>query len=324
MSAWSIDGKKLAEKINSHTGELAVSYKAKTGRRPSLVLILVGEDLDSAKFIAKKKKLGESLGIRVETSLLPSTITRNELSEEIKKFSQNTEIDAVLLQLPLPNSLLAEGLRGDRVEGKIRESEFINLIPENKDVDGITSSALGSLLRLRLKEEDMFEDGLYRSLLPCTPAGVLYLIQYAIESGYGVRSLSGAKVLVVGRSALVGSSTALVLQASDATVTVAHSRTRPEDLKELSRNADIIVSASGVPSLITDEMVTGGCIMIDVGLTYVEGKGLLGDIDQESCKEKASAITPVPGGVGPMTLAMLMRNVLICAEKRITNNKTAL
>ncbi len=307
MSCYVIDGKKQAETINFGTKELAENLTSHIGRSPSLCLIQIGEDEASGKYIEKKKKLGESLGIKVRSHTVSSSTSEKDAKKEIQTFSEDSDIDAILLQLPFPS--------------QFRESELLDVIPPHKDVDAISSFSLGALVRTRLEVLEKSEDGLYKALLPCTPVGVLYLIHDACRKLKGTTSLEGMNALVIGRSVLVGKPVSLLLQASDATVSVAHSKTSAKDLKKLSSDADIIVSACGVPSLLTPSMIKEGSILIDVGLTYIEGKGLKGDMDFEGCSKKAAAITPVPGGVGPMTLAMLMRNVMICAEKNIKKGK---
>jgi methylenetetrahydrofolate dehydrogenase (NADP+) / methenyltetrahydrofolate cyclohydrolase len=303
MSSCIIDGKKIAEKINSVTRKLVQEFVGMGGRKPAIDLVQIGENRDSAKYISKKIKLAEELGIEARSHVLPSDTVMERAAHKIWTLAEASETDAILLQLPLPY--------------RLREDLLLDMIPRYKDVDGITSASLGTLVRMRTGVLDRFEDDVFRMNLPCTPAGVLYLVEESVREVKGLDSPEGLNALVIGRSALVGAPTALLLQAAGVTVSTAHSATGSERLKELSLQADIIVSACGVPGIVTSEMVKEGSVLIDVGLSWVEGRGLVGDMDFEACSKKAAAITPVPGGVGPMTLAMLMRNVLICAEMNV-------
>lgn len=258
------------------------SYEAETGRPPALATVLVGEDPASQIYVSNKHKACAEVGIRSVNRELPAETTENELLELVGQLGLADEIDGILVQLPLPG-----GIDPDRI---------VAAIDPAKDVDGLTPANAGLLAH-----------GM-PGLVPCTPAGVMELLRYE-----GV-DLEGAEAVVVGRSKLVGVPVARLLLAANATVTVCHSRTR--DLPAVCRRADVLVAAVGVPRLLDAAAVKPGAVVIDVGMNRTDD-GLCGDVDFDPVSEVAAALTPVPGGVGPMTIAMLLVNTLAAARARV-------
>lgn len=288
MSAQILDGKALAERLQVSMAYEVQHLIGKYGRPPGLAVIWVGDNPASAAYVGNKDKAGRRVGIDTSRSQhLSANTTQAELLNLIDALNADPAVDGILVQLPVPQHLDGDAL--------------LNRIDPDKDVDGLHPGNLGRLVR--------GEAGL-RS---CTPAGVM-----AILADAGVE-LSGKTAVVVGRSILVGKPMALLLLEKNATVITAHSRTR--DLAEITRQADVLVAAVGRPGLITGEMIRPGCVVIDVGMnriTNAEGKSrLVGDVDFESVQEVASAITPVPGGVGPMTVTMLLANTLQSYKQRV-------
>jgi methylenetetrahydrofolate dehydrogenase (NADP+) / methenyltetrahydrofolate cyclohydrolase len=288
LSAQILDGKALAERLQLSMAEEVQHLTGKYGRPPGLAVIWVGDNPASAAYVGNKDKAGRRVGIDTSRSQhLSAETTQAELLNLVDALNADPSVDGILVQLPVPQHLDGDAL--------------LNRIAPDKDVDGLHPSNLGRLVR--------GEAGL-RS---CTPAGVM-----AILADAGVE-LSGKTAVVVGRSILVGKPMALLLLEKNATVITAHSRTR--DLAEISRQADILVAAVGRPGLITGEMIRPGCVVIDVGMNRVtdaEGKSrLVGDVDFASVQKVASAITPVPGGVGPMTVTMLLANTLQSYKQRV-------
>ncbi|MEM3399792.1 MAG: bifunctional methylenetetrahydrofolate dehydrogenase/methenyltetrahydrofolate cyclohydrolase FolD [Candidatus Micrarchaeia archaeon] len=272
-----IDGKALSERILEEVKNEAFMLK----RKPQLAVVLVGDDPASRTYVKNKEKACERIGVLHKTIELPADVSEEEVVSVISHLNGDEKIDGILVQLPLPEH--------------INEEKVITSINPSKDVDGIHPINLGRLLR--------GEEG----VKPCTPRGIIALldsINYEIQ---------GKNAVVVGRSNIVGKPVSLMLLARNATVTVCHSKTR--NLEAHTRNADILVAAVGKPKFITADMVKSGAVVIDVGINRLEGK-LVGDVDFEAVKEKAYAITPVPGGVGPMTVAMLMRNLVELARAR--------
>jgi methylenetetrahydrofolate dehydrogenase (NADP+)/methenyltetrahydrofolate cyclohydrolase len=250
-------------------------------RPPALATILVGDDPASHVYVGAKHRACEAAGMRSIDCRLSADIAPEELAATIERLNADDEVDGILLQLPLP-----PGLDG---------GAFVALINPRKDVDGLTAANAGLLWQGR------------PALAPCTPSGVIELLD---RSGV---ELTGAEAVIVGRSQLVGKPLAALLLARDATVTVAHRRTR--DLPAVCRRADVLVVAVGVPRLLGAEHVKPGAVVIDVGINRLE-QGLVGDVDFEAVRPRAGAITPVPGGVGPMTIACLLANTLRAAELR--------
>ncbi|QIR35506.1 bifunctional methylenetetrahydrofolate dehydrogenase/methenyltetrahydrofolate cyclohydrolase FolD [Tolypothrix sp. PCC 7910] len=273
-----LDGKTLAEKIQHNLLERIAELQPKIGRPPGLAVLMVGDNPASAAYVRNKEKACAKVGIASFGKHFPTETTQAELEDAIASLNQDEQVDGILVQLPLPPHL--DSIR------------LLHQIEPDKDADGLHPVNLGRLVRQEA------------GLRSCTPAGVMRLLEeYKI-------SLPGKQVVVVGRSILVGKPMALMLLDADATVTVAHSMTK--DLKAVTENADIIISAVGIPGLITGEMVKPGAVVVDVGINRVtdaSGKSrLVGDVHWESTAGVAEFITPVPGGVGPMTVAMLLQN----------------
>ena len=275
-----LDGKALAKKIQSELQEQIVQLKPEIGRPPGLAVLMVGDNPASAVYVRNKERACQKLGIASMGRHFPENTTQEELTQVIKNLNQDDRVDGILVQLPLPQHLDSIAL--------------LHQIDPDKDVDGLHPVNLGKLVRS--------ESGL-RS---CTPAGIMKLL-----AEYNL-ALEGKKAIVIGRSILVGKPIALMLLEKNATVTMAHSRTK--DLGTVCREADIIVAAVGKPEMITREMVKPGATVIDVGINRVETEGgkskLVGDVAFASVSEVASYITPVPGGIGPMTIAMLLSNTV--------------
>lgn len=288
MSAQVIDGKVIAAKVREQVAEGVATLKEKYGYTPGLATVLVGEDPASATYVRSKQKMCESLGIRSSGHHLPADASQADVQALVTGLNANPEINGILVQLPLPKH--------------IDEEAILNSIDLTKDVDGFHPVNIG---RLAMKGRDPL-------FIPCTPAGCMVLLE---EAGVKMR---GAEAVIVGRSNIVGLPMAMLLQKADATVTICHSRTR--DLREHLQRADIVVAAIGRAEMITGDMLKPGTAVIDVGINRVEdpsaknGYRLVGDVHYESAAEVAAAITPVPGGVGPMTIAMLMQNTLRAAE----------
>ncbi|MBQ8887556.1 MAG: bifunctional 5,10-methylenetetrahydrofolate dehydrogenase/5,10-methenyltetrahydrofolate cyclohydrolase [Candidatus Gastranaerophilales bacterium] len=267
-----LDGKSLANKI---TEELKNKTQSLTNK-PKLAVLLVGDNPASQIYVKNKQKKAEYIGFESLVIPLPKEATEDNILEHIYILNEDTNINAILVQLPLPDG--------------INQKRIIEAIDPIKDVDGFTSYNFG---RLAL--------GYKPYTYPCTPKGIIKLLEeYNIE-------LSGKNVLVIGRSNIVGKPVSLMLQQKNATVTMANSYT--QNLREISKQADIIISAVGKPKFITQDYIKDDAIIVDVGINRTDN-GLCGDIDFENAKEHTSHITPVPGGVGPMTIAMLMENTL--------------
>ncbi|MBR7928376.1 bifunctional methylenetetrahydrofolate dehydrogenase/methenyltetrahydrofolate cyclohydrolase FolD [Aerococcaceae bacterium zg-ZUI334] len=263
----------------AHYKQQVAQMKAQFNIVPKLVVITVGEDPASRVYVGQKEKKAKSIGFDFEWLTLPKTISQQELLNTINQLNADTGVNGMILQLPLPQHL--------------NERLLLEAIAPHKDVDGFHPINMGKLMANQA------------TLLPCTPKGILDLLKaHQIE-------MSGKHVVVVGRSLIVGLPLQQLLIHENATVTVCHSRT--VDLQAMTKQADIIVSAVGQPALITKEMVKPGAVVIDVGINRQENGKLVGDVQYEEVSEVAAAITPVPGGVGPMTVAMLMQQTLQCA-----------
>jgi methylenetetrahydrofolate dehydrogenase (NADP+) / methenyltetrahydrofolate cyclohydrolase len=282
VSAKVIDGKAVAASVRARVADGVQAFAAANdGHVPGLATVLVGDDPASHVYVGNKRKQTEEVGMRsIHEELLEGT-PEDEVLELIDELNANDAVDGILVQLPLPE--------------QIDQDEVIARIDPAKDVDGLTAVNAGLLAQGR------------PGLVPCTPQGVIELLRH------GGAELSGAEAVVVGRSILVGRPLASLLLGENATVTVCHSRTR--DLAEVCSRADVLVAAVGSPRLIGREMVKPGAIVIDVGTNRTDD-GLVGDVDFEAVREGAGAITPVPGGVGPMTIAMLLSNTLEAARRR--------
>ncbi len=281
MSATVIDGKAVSAEVREQVRYEVTDHIAATGRFPTLATVIVGDDPASEIYIANKHRACEEAGMRSVHHGLPEGTTQEELIELVAGLGKDDDIDGILVQLPVP--------------GHIDPAAVVAAIDPRKDVDGLTPTSAGLLV------------GGSPGLVPCTPAGVIELLDHA-----GV-AIEGAEAVVVGRSTLVGRPLASLLLGHNATVTLAHSRTR--DLAGVCHRADILVAAVGVPRLIGPDHVKPGAAVIDVGMNRTE-EGLFGDVDYEPVAEVAGQITPVPGGVGPMTIAMLMVNTLSAARAR--------
>lgn len=275
-----IDGKRIAAQIKDELKEKAERLK-KEGTEVCLAVIQVGDDPASTVYVRNKKRACEYVGIRSASFELPAETTEEELLALVRRLNEDDSVNGILVQLPLP--------------GHIDEDKVIQAISPGKDVDGFHPESVG---RLCIGE---------KGFVSCTPAGVIELLK---RSGV---ELEGKECVVVGRSNIVGKPMAILLLRENGTVTVAHSRTR--NLKEITRRADVLIVAIGKPRFITADYVKEGAAVIDVGIHRNEDGHLCGDVDFEHVKEKTAFITPVPGGVGPMTIAMLMRNCIEAAEK---------
>ncbi len=278
MSAAIMDGKAVSALVRREVKERAALLASK-GVKPGLAVVLVGDDPASQVYVRQKEKACDEVGFASFMRYLPASTDERELLDLIDGLNSDPAVHGILVQLPLPKHI-----DKDRVAEAIR--------PE-KDVDGFHPINVG---RLTLGIETME---------PCTPKGIVYLLEH-----YGI-DIEGKRAVVVGRSNIVGKPVSLLLLSRNATVTVCHSRTK--DLPDVTRQADILVAATGKPKMIGSSMVKGGAVVVDVGITRTQS-GLIGDVDFDAVKEVASYITPVPGGIGPMTIAMLLLNALKAAE----------
>lgn len=278
-----LDGKAVAQKVLGEVGTGVRDLRARTGVTPTLAVVLVGDFTPSRIYVANKKKAADEVGIASRDHIHPEGMTEPELLALLESLNADPGVHGILLQLPL-----AGGLDEDRA---------IAAIAPEKDVDGFHPLNLGRLLAGS------------PTVVPCTPAGCLEILDH-----YGA-DLRGAEAVVVGRSRIVGKPLAQLLLARHATVTVCHTRTR--DLAAHTRRADVLCVAAGRARVITGDMVKEGAWVIDVGINRLETGKLVGDVDFASASERAGAITPVPGGVGPMTIAMLLRNTLAAARRQL-------
>ena len=276
-----IDGKRISAEIRAEIKAETEAFAAEHGYRPGLAVIIVGEDPASQVYVRNKRKACEEVGFYSEAYELPAETTQEELNALVDKLNANEKIHGILCQLPLPNHL--------------DENEVILRIDPKKDVDAFHPVNVGRIMI-----------GDY-SFLPCTPAGVMALLE---RSGI---EISGKECVVVGRSNIVGKPQAMLLLHANGTVTICHSRTK--NLAEVCRRADILVAAIGKADFFTGDMVKDGAVVIDVGMNRRADGKLTGDVDFASVEPKASYITPVPGGVGPMTITMLMKNTLTAAKQ---------
>ena len=274
-----IDGKQISKEIKEEL-KIEVEHLKQQGREICLAVVQVGNNPASTVYVNNKKKACAYIGIRSESYELPETITERELLELVERLNTDEKVSGILIQLPLPKTL--------------NEEKILRAISPEKDVDGFHPVSVG---RLWLGE---------KGFLSCTPAGIIQLLK---RSGI---SIEGKECVVVGRSNIVGKPMAALLLRENATVTIAHSKTR--NLKEVTKRADILIAAVGHQQMIDDTYIKEGAVVIDVGMHRNAQNKLCGDVDFEKVKEKASAITPVPGGVGPMTIAMLMNNCLETAR----------
>ena len=282
-----ISGKELSAKLKAEMAEQVATFPAKYGRVPHLVVILVGEDPGSVSYVTGKAKACEVTGIRNTTIRKPVSITQEELLSLIEELNKDDSVDGILVQLPLPRH--------------ISESKVIETICKEKDVDGLHPLNVAALWQKQ------------PCTVACTPKGIIRLLKAA-----GV-TISGKRAVVVGRSNIVGLPVSKLLLDENATVTIAHSRTA--DLPSVTRSAEILVVAIGRPKFITEDMVSDGTVVIDVGVNRDPQTGkLCGDVDLAAIEPKASVITPVPGGVGPMTICCLMENTIECFIRKMEHS----
>ena len=274
-----IDGKKISEDLINKVKKEVDEIKKKS-KAPSLSVILIGDFAPSQIYVKNKEKRAKEVGINSEVIKYPSNISEKAVLDKIDQLNKNSEVSGILVQLPLP--------------GHINNEKIINSILPTKDVDGFNPVNVGNLA-----------SG-YQSTVPCTPLGCLFLIK-SVE-----KNLSGKHAVILGRSNLNGKPMAQLLLKENCTVTILHSKTR--DLKEHSQKADILVAAVGVGQMVKADWIKKDAIVIDVGINKVNGK-IVGDVDFETSKNVAKAITPVPGGVGPMTIACLLKNTLDCYKR---------
>ena len=271
METQLLEGKKLAEKMQSEM-KVRVNSLLEKGKIPGLTVLLVGEDKASQVYVRNKEKQATKVGIKSEIIRLPETISEAALIEQVEQLNEDASVHGILVQLPLPKH--------------INEQEVLRKIDYSKDVDGFHPMNMGNFLLGNA------------SALPCTPYGIMELLK-----AYDI-SLEGKNALVIGRSNIVGKPMALMLMEKNATITIAHSKTK--NLKELAQQADVLVAAIGRGHMITGEFIKPGAVVIDVGMNRDEAGKLIGDVDTASVMGIASYVTPVPGGVGPMTITMLL------------------
>lgn len=275
-------GSEVSTELKDKMKEKVSAWEAEGKRKPCLAVILAGDDPASMSYVKGKEKACESVGVENRTFYLPEDVTQDKLEALIRKCNADPTVDGILVQLPLPKGL--------------DENHALDTISPDKDVDGLHPVNVGKFY--------LGENG----LIPCTPLGVMELIHRT-----GI-SIEGKRAVVIGRSRLVGAPVARLLQDEQATVTICHSHTK--NLAEVCKEADILVAAIGKPKFITKEFVKEGAVVMDVGINRVDGK-LCGDVDFESVKDIASFITPVPKGVGPMTICMLLSNTLKAYEEKL-------
>ena len=278
-----LDGKVVAQKVLDEVRAAVARLKERSGVVPTLAVVLVGDFAPSKVYVANKKRAADTVGIASQDHIHPEGLDRAALLALLRRLNADLKVHGILLQLPLPSGL--------------DEDEAIAAIAPEKDADGLHPANLGRLLAGA------------PSVVPCTPAGCMEILDH-----YGCE-LKGAEAVVIGRSRLVGKPLAQLLLARHATVTMCHTRTR--DLAAHTRRADVLCVAAGRPRTVTGDMVKEGAWVIDVGINRLETGKLVGDVDFESVAARAHAVTPVPGGVGPMTIAMLLRNTLRAAERQL-------
>ena len=273
-----IDGKAISEKVRNEIKEQTQVYINKHGRKPGLAVIIAGDNPASKTYVANKIKACKEVGFNSYCIEFPKNVSEDTLTKKIIELNNNEDIDGILVQLPLPAHL--------------NEKYILSLIADNKDVDGFSAYNMGLLALGRPK------------IAACTPLGVIELLKSTGES------IEGKHAVIIGRSNIVGKPMAMLLLMENATVTICHSKTK--NLSEITKTADILIAAIGKPCFVKKDMVKEGAIVIDVGINRTE-KGLQGDVDFNEVSEIASYITPVPGGVGPMTITMLLKNTLTAA-----------
>ncbi len=278
-----LDGKAVSQRVKNALKDETEKFVEKYGIKPGLAVVIVGDDPASRVYVNSKKKACAEIGYYSEEHALPESTTEGELLSLVEKLNGDEKIHGILVQLPLPKH--------------IDEEKIINAINPKKDVDAFHPVNVGKIMIGNF------------DFLPCTPAGVMELINDA-----GI-DLTGKNCVVVGRSNIVGKPQAMLLLHKNATVTICHSKTK--NIKEITKNADVLVAAVGRAQMFDGDYIKDGAVVIDVGMNRLENKKLVGDVDFESAEKKASHITPVPGGVGPMTIAMLMKNTLTAAKNAV-------
>ncbi len=284
-----LSGKELSDNIKSQLAMQVATFPSRYGRVPHLAVVLVGDDPASATYVRNKGRACEKIGIQNSTIHLPAETSEEALLEQIRLLNEDEGVDGILVQLPLP--------------AHIDELKALYAIAREKDVDGFHPENVAALWRRRTEPETNPQ-----YCVPCTPRGIIRLLKAANVQ------IEGKRAVVVGRSNIVGLPTSKLLLNENATVSICHSHT--EGLAEITREADILVVAVGKPRFITADMVKKGAVVIDVGIDHGEDGKLCGDVDFEAVKEVASVITPVPGGVGPMTICSLMENTIDCFINR--------
>ena len=275
-----INGKTQSQKLKEKIRKEIISLKRKTKKTPKLSVILIGNYLPSQIYVRNKEKMAKEVGIKSEIIRYPSNISEKKIVGKINQLNKNKNVSGILVQLPLPKH--------------IRKERIINSIDPKKDVDGFNPYNVGRL-----------SSG-YDAIAPCTPMGCLMLIK-EVE-----KKLSGKHVVIIGRSNLNGKPMAQLMLRENCTVTIVHSKTK--NIKQECLKAEILIAAAGVPKLVKEDWIQKNCIVIDVGINKLDGK-IVGDTDYDNIKNHVKAITPVPGGVGPMTIACLLQNTLACFKK---------
>jgi methylenetetrahydrofolate dehydrogenase (NADP+)/methenyltetrahydrofolate cyclohydrolase len=278
-----IDGKAIAQAVRNKVSEGVAEFRARHGRAPGLTVVIAGDDQASAVYVRSKEKLSTEVGMAGKVLRFPESVSEEEILATVRSLNEDDAVDGILVQLPLPK--------------QVRSALVLKTIDPKKDVDGFHPENVGALWAGQSR------------LVPCTPRGCLRLLD---ESGV---SLEGARAVVVGRSNIVGKPVAALLLERNATVTLAHSKTR--DLPAVCREADVLVAAVGRAKMIKGDWLKPGATVIDVGMNRDEAGKLCGDVDFASAQGIAGRITPVPGSVGPMTIAMLLENTLIAAKNRV-------
>jgi methylenetetrahydrofolate dehydrogenase (NADP+) / methenyltetrahydrofolate cyclohydrolase len=278
-----IDGKEVAKQVREEVARGVVGFRAEHGRAPGLHVVLAGDDQASAVYVRGKEKAAEEVGIAGRVHRLPGSVSEADVLGLVRELNQDDAVDGILVQLPLPK--------------QVRSIAALATIDPTKDVDGFHAVNVGALWSGQA------------GLVPCTPRGCIRLLEHA-----GVK-LEGARAVVVGRSNIVGKPVSALLLAQHATVTIAHSKSR--DLPEICRQADVLIAAVGRAKMIPGDWIQAGAAVIDVGMNRDENGKLCGDVDFASASRVAGCITPVPGGVGPMTIAFLLDNTLTAAKARV-------
>ena len=292
MTATIIDGKQIAAQLRLDTKELVTKYISAYNKIPTLAVVLVGEDPASQVYVKTKTKMAKEIGMNVEDHFLETTVSESELLDVIKKLNSNEEVNGILVQLPLPDS----------IDSRV----IIDSIDPAKDADGFHAINVG--------RNSIGGDLLNKTFTPCTPLGCYLMLKQHIPD------LKGMHAVIIGRSNIVGKPMAQLLLEESCTVSIVHSKTK--NIEEITRQGDIVVAAVGRPLMVKKEWIKPGAVVIDVGINRVDstenpGKTkLVGDVDYEDVIEVASAITPVPGGVGPMTIACLLKNTVDAANRQ--------